>query len=181
MSSFNEPSERIPEQSPHDQALEARLAALRPLEDRLDRDRLMYLAGQAAGQTENRTAQLPRHWAVPASIGAAVGTLAASLILGLTPWLNPTVPVSDDRARHSNIASTEGVLEGGETVRERQYLADSQASLEARLLAAAGGRLSQAANGAQDGNANGGLDVDRPAGSTSRPLNSRSFDDAIRG
>jgi hypothetical protein len=82
MTSPHEPSDRGFERSPQLQALEAQLAALRPREDRLDRERLMFLAGQASvgGATRPRLHE-PRRWAWPASLGALTGAAAAAIAM----------------------------------------------------------------------------------------------------
>src|SRR5882672_8018547 len=77
------------------QALEARLAALRPREDRLSRERLMFLAGQASvGQRglahfakspeQNAPVTLSgrrRPWAWPAAFSGMTAAAAALLVV----------------------------------------------------------------------------------------------------
>jgi hypothetical protein len=66
-------------------AFEADLAALQPRADRLDRDRLMFLAGQAAAARGNAAAAArTRRWAWPAAL-AAMTTVAAAL-LAVVVW-----------------------------------------------------------------------------------------------
>jgi hypothetical protein len=63
-------------------ALEARLAELRPREDRLDRDRLMFLAGQASVDGGKAQTSAARRWAWPASF-AGMSAVAAALVVML--------------------------------------------------------------------------------------------------
>jgi hypothetical protein len=180
MFSTNESADLGPESSPQDQALEARLAALRPRGDRLDRDRLMYLAGQAASRADETKAFGHSRWAAPAFVGGAVGSLAASLVLALSSWLSVPASGGSDQSRIPVVAGTEGVFEGTEVLRERQYLVDSQEALEARLLIAMRDRASGEANDDRAANADdkiGGADV----GPATAPMTSRSFDDALQG
>lgn len=87
-----EPHDRGAERSPQLQALEAQLAALRPREDRLDRERLMYLAGQASvGGVVAPRLHEPRRWAWPASLGALAGAAAAAVAI----LLARPVPTTD--------------------------------------------------------------------------------------
>ena len=60
--------------------LEAQLAALRPREDRLDRERLMFEAGRASGEAERPPAFA--RWGWPASF-AAMSSVAAALLATL--------------------------------------------------------------------------------------------------
>src|SRR5215213_6931081 len=62
-------------------AFEAQISALRPREDRLDRERLMFLAGQAsaAGSREHRSARRP--WVWPAAFGAMTAAAAMLMVL----------------------------------------------------------------------------------------------------
>lgn len=62
-------------------ALEARLGAFRPGASRLDRDRVMYLAGQAAGLKQRADAR-SRPWRWPSAF-AAMTTVAAALLVAL--------------------------------------------------------------------------------------------------
>jgi len=67
------------ENQPEDlKALEAALAALVPRGDRLDRDRLMFLAGQAAG-SQPRAAR--HRWAWPAAFSAMTAAAASLLVI----------------------------------------------------------------------------------------------------
>jgi hypothetical protein len=90
----SEPHDRGDERSPQLQAFEAQLAALRPRDDRLKRDRLMYLAGQASGRADVDATTRPHRsrWAIPASIGAASGALAVSLLMAFAPLSLPMNP-----------------------------------------------------------------------------------------
>lgn len=87
MSLPRDPEEQKPQRSPQVQAFEAQLAALRPREDRLDRERLMFLAGQASvGSHPTLRLGQQRRWAWPASLGAVVGgAVAAAVMLLLRP------------------------------------------------------------------------------------------------
>ena len=77
------------ENRPEDlKALEAALAALVPRSDRLDRDRLMFLAGQATGSQPR--AAVSRPWAWPAAF-SAMTALAASLLLMLVTRPGPQI------------------------------------------------------------------------------------------
>ncbi len=58
-------------------AFEAALAALKPRGNAINRDRLMFLAGQASGSSTQ-----PRRWGWPAAFGAMT-TVAASLLTAL--------------------------------------------------------------------------------------------------
>lgn len=81
-----EPNDRGAERSPQLQAFEAQLAALRPREDRIDRERLMYLAGQASAECGARTPPTKAgRWAWPASWGAVAGAAAALLVMTTLP------------------------------------------------------------------------------------------------
>lgn len=73
--------------SPELRALEAALASLAPRPAAIDRDRLMYAAGQASVCSEQTA---PRRWVWPAAFSAA-SALAASLFLALL--LRPPVIV----------------------------------------------------------------------------------------
>jgi hypothetical protein len=68
--------------SPDLKAVEAQLAALRPRDDRLDRERLMFLAGQASVQVgwRRQPATLAR-WGWSTSFGAVAGTAAAVFVM----------------------------------------------------------------------------------------------------
>lgn len=79
-------------------AWEARLSAFRPGPSRLERDRVMYLAGRASAKRERTPAARPcARWAWPAALAAmttVAGCLLAALVLqhrGDTP---PPVPGS---------------------------------------------------------------------------------------
>jgi hypothetical protein len=75
---FNDPNA-----DPHDaDSLETQLGRLRPRTDRLDRDRLMFLAGQAVAEASAR--RTARRWAWPAATGvmtAVAASLLAMLVL----------------------------------------------------------------------------------------------------
>jgi hypothetical protein len=64
---------------------EAQLAALRPREDRLDRERLMFLAGQASVMEADQSLSVSRRWAWAASLGAIATAAAALLVLAWRP------------------------------------------------------------------------------------------------
>jgi hypothetical protein len=82
MTSPDESDGRDPRQSPHFKAFEAQLAALRPREGRLDRETLMFLAGQASVDASEALRQnSARRWARPASVGALVGAAAAAAVM----------------------------------------------------------------------------------------------------
>ncbi len=77
------------ENRPEDlKALEAALAALVPRGDRLDRDRLMFLAGQTAASQPG--AALSRRWAWPAAF-SAMTAVAASLLAVLVVRPGPQI------------------------------------------------------------------------------------------
>jgi hypothetical protein len=81
MSSEEDPKEDLGELS----ELEAALAALAPRAERLNRDRLMFLAGQASVEPKISQAaqpQLPSRWAWPVAFAAMSG-IAASLLAAL--------------------------------------------------------------------------------------------------
>jgi hypothetical protein len=63
---------------------EAELASLRPRSDRLDRQRLMFLAGQAAAATASRRGLSPGRFTRRLAALAAVALVA----VGLTRWLD---------------------------------------------------------------------------------------------
>jgi hypothetical protein len=78
-------------------ALEAELAALVPRVDNLNRDRLMFLAGQASVESKASQAtiqtpppRLPARWAWPTAFAAAA-TVAASLLVALVNRPAPQV------------------------------------------------------------------------------------------
>ena len=102
-----QPGDHDPQLSPHIQALEAQLAALRPREDRLDRERLMFLAGQASVVQSHRPAFARRRRAWTVSIGA---TVAAALLLSLV--LRPR-PNASDRATRSSAYRAVGSVQLG--------------------------------------------------------------------
>jgi hypothetical protein len=84
---LNESSEPDATELPGElRALEAALGTLRPSVGRLDRDRLLFEAGRRAALESRRAAR----WAWPAAT-AALGTLAASLLLMLAPRPAPRV------------------------------------------------------------------------------------------
>lgn len=62
-------------------SMEAALASLTPIPSRLNRDQLMFLAGQAA--TQERIAPRARHWLYPAT---TAGSLLLSMSLGFALW-----------------------------------------------------------------------------------------------
>ena len=66
-------------------ALEAQLATLRPREDRLDRERLMFLAGQASVAAARQPLSAGRRWAWPVSFGAMTTAAAVLLVLTVRP------------------------------------------------------------------------------------------------
>jgi len=88
-------------------ALEARLAALSPRGDRLDRDRLMFLAGRAAAEAALVSPQpMPQHtrehkaWpAAFAAMTAVAATLLVMLVTRPTPIEQPIVNVADSVKR----------------------------------------------------------------------------------
>ena len=95
MTTPDQSGDHPPQRAPQMQALEAQLAALRPREDRLDRERLMYLAGQAAAAPNGvRSQRLPLAWAWPTSLGAAAGAAAALLVVALLPASTTSQPAS---------------------------------------------------------------------------------------
>ncbi len=73
--------------------LEAQLAALRPRTDRLDRDRLMYLAGRESalshGSRAQRLAGRAARWAWPSMTAALT---AVSAVLAVLLFTRPNVP-----------------------------------------------------------------------------------------
>jgi hypothetical protein len=77
---------------PELKAVEAELAGLRPRTDRLQRDRLLYLAGQAsfAGASSRRSALLRVHWAWPAT-AAVMSAVAATLLVMLLSRPGPQI------------------------------------------------------------------------------------------
>jgi hypothetical protein len=94
-------------------AFEARLAALSPCGDRLDRDRLMFLAGRAAAEAALVSPQpMPRHtrehkaWpAAFAAMTAVAATLLVMLVTRPTPIEQPIVHVADSVERAPAIRS----------------------------------------------------------------------------
>jgi hypothetical protein len=78
-------------------ALEARLAELRPREDRLDRDRLMFLAGQASVDGGKAQTSAGRRWAWPASFAGMSAVAAALLAMLLSDVRNDQLhrPLAD--------------------------------------------------------------------------------------
>ena len=75
-------------------AFEAELAMLRPREDRLDRERLIFLAGQASvsGTADDRRAHLGR-WAWPTSFAAMTAVAAVLFVMLFTQTADvPALP-----------------------------------------------------------------------------------------
>jgi hypothetical protein len=112
----DEPVRRLPGKLPSElQSLEARLAALAPRDDRLDRERLMFLAGQASVDAANqrRVSLCGLNLAATAwpRAFAAMTVVAATLIVMLLTRLSITgvsSPTSVD-----NVASGSRPLETG--------------------------------------------------------------------
>jgi len=83
-------------------ALEARFAELRPRENRLDRDRLMFRAGQASMDGGKAPTSAARRWAWPASLAGMSAVAAALAVMLLSdvrddqlhpPLANSNLPV----------------------------------------------------------------------------------------
>jgi hypothetical protein len=99
--------------SPHEDplndlsALEAALASLVPRADWLDRDRLMYLAGQASvahtPAAGHPAAVSPRRWGWPAAF-AAMTAVAASLLVALVMQPGPQVAERVVFVPHDSVA-----------------------------------------------------------------------------
>jgi hypothetical protein len=78
-------------------AWEARLGAFRPTASRLDRDRVMFLAGRASVECERSHVARPAGWAWPvalASMTAIAGSLLVALIMQQLGDTSPPVPGS---------------------------------------------------------------------------------------
>lgn len=84
--------------------LEAQLASLRPRADRLDRERLMFLAGQAAAATVSRRGISARRVARQLAAMAAVALVAA----GLTAWLDRPEPRIVERVVYVPVTPPQG-------------------------------------------------------------------------
>jgi hypothetical protein len=69
-------------------AFEAQISALRPREDRLDRERLMFLAGHASARESHEPIVATRRWAWPAAFGAMTAAAAVLLVLAIRPDSN---------------------------------------------------------------------------------------------
>jgi hypothetical protein len=84
---------RDPASSPDIKALEAQLAALAPRSDRLNRERLMFLAGRASVNDPPAIGTASRRgWLWPASTGALVGAAAALVVVAASPGVDPPAP-----------------------------------------------------------------------------------------
>jgi hypothetical protein len=109
---------------PEIQALEARLAALRPREDRLNRERLMFLAGQASVTREGKPIDHGfTRWGKPAMLVAA-GAAAAWLIMSsvsLDSTRHTTTGGNNDLAESPNLASNSDAREGATQIEGRLY------------------------------------------------------------
>ena len=175
------------ERSPHLQALEARLSALRPREDRLDRERLMYLAGQASAQMVARTpAAAATRWAWPASIGAVAG--AAATILAMAMFA-PAGPPQEFRGVANKPQPSTPSPAANET---RPLLAnDPWNSDEFHAASSLDGRLHPAAirqspldrwldSGRQVDFGDVSATTDQNAMPAERPLTSRSYESALQ-
>jgi hypothetical protein len=69
---------------PELQKLEAQFGALQPREDRIEREQLMFLAGQASvAPITIRARRSMVGWRLPASVGAVAGAAAALLMVAL--------------------------------------------------------------------------------------------------
>lgn len=68
---------------------EARLISLRPREDRLDRERLMFLAGRASVNESRQHASAVRRWVWPASLGAMTTATTMLVMTTLPPTASP--------------------------------------------------------------------------------------------
>ncbi len=84
----DDPARRVPGELPSElQSLEARLAALAPRNDRLDRERLVFLAGQASADVANQRPVSLFGLNLPASVWprafAAMTAIAAALFIML--------------------------------------------------------------------------------------------------
>lgn len=93
-------------------AIEARLGALPLAASGVDRDRLLYDAGWAAGAETARLAVLPRTAAFCSAVSAAI---AASLAVAVTLALQPTPIIAESR---SDAAPREAVAAGDAAVRQ---------------------------------------------------------------
>jgi len=108
------------ENRPEDlKALEAALAALVPRSDRLDRDRLMFLAGQAAASQP--AAALSRRWVWPSAF-SAMTAVAASLLAMLVVRPGPQiveriveVPVQSASGNGQGESDARSLLAGGKS------------------------------------------------------------------
>lgn len=140
------PEER---REPDVQALEARLAALRPREDRLDRDRLMYLAGQASAACDACTPPTKAgRWAWPASWGAVAGAAAALLVMTTLPptaspdkkayeTINAEIAVRSAPAPGAEISAGRELMAGASLQDLRRWLSAEDADWPATDFAAA--------------------------------------------
>ena len=104
---------------PELKAVEAELAGLRPRTDRLQRDRLLYLAGQASlgGPSARRTAVPGVHWGWPAAV-AAVSAVAATLLVMLLSRPAPQI-VERFVERPAARADSQETRQGSDTARNR--------------------------------------------------------------
>jgi hypothetical protein len=174
-----EPNEPGPERSPQLQAFEAQLAALVPRDDRLDRDRLMYLAGQESARAEFGTARpRRRRWALPASFGAAAGALAASLLMtALAPHVAPLAPTGHaPRVELAEALKNEEANQFDTGAWTLTNLIDAPAWVDAELTAAGlvRGTSARSAPIARDAAV-----VNAGPSASSRPLTSRSVDELL--
>jgi hypothetical protein len=139
----------------------------------------MYLAGQASVREAGvALAQYRSRWAAPAFVGALAGTLAASLLMTLGSWMYRPASGESDQQEVAIAAAAESDGGHAEAAIRRRELDNSQAWLDARLLAASGrfasGRSEIAPGG---GPAASGLDSE--AAPTVQPMTSRSVGDAL--
>ena len=97
-------------------ATEAQLAMLAPRNDRLDREKLIFLAGQASVATSNQRGGRSGGWAWPASL-AAMTTAAAALLAMLLVRPSPQIV---ERVRIVEVPVERPSQEGGTAGAERE-------------------------------------------------------------
>jgi hypothetical protein len=122
-----------------DRQIERLLASLVPRETRVNRDRVMFLAGQASAGSQKKWTRGPRPWMWPAATvcSSCVG-LIVGLSLGHIPS-TPGLPVAEAPPGKSTRVAERGKLElfaGGSPAISEIDQSFSLLSLQKRMLAA---------------------------------------------
>ena len=125
-------------------AIEAQLGGLSPREDRLDRERLVFLAGKASVDAAERSSS---HWAWPTSF-AAMTALAATLFVMLL--VRPTPSPSDvPPEQETPVDVRRNFAERNPRLKIRDGITTATAYRESELNELLYGNTQLAANGAQ--------------------------------